>query len=63
VIASRVIVRLLPIAPGRLGIRGVPHRIRLINTSNTRFMRVSIDGFRMFRIGGDGWCPAHRCAH
>lgn len=34
--------------------RGVPHRIRFINTSNTRFMRVSIDDFRMFRIGGDG---------
>lgn len=34
--------------------RGVPHRLRLVNTSNVRFMRVSIPGHRMWRIGGDG---------
>jgi FtsP/CotA-like multicopper oxidase with cupredoxin domain len=34
--------------------RGVPHRLRMVNTSNTRFMRVSIRGHRMWRIGGDG---------
>ena len=34
--------------------RGVPQRLRLVNTANVRFMRVSIAGHRMFRIGGDG---------
>jgi FtsP/CotA-like multicopper oxidase with cupredoxin domain len=34
--------------------RGVPHRLRLINVANSRFMRISIPGHRMFRIGGDG---------
>jgi FtsP/CotA-like multicopper oxidase with cupredoxin domain len=34
--------------------RGVPQRLRLVNTANARFMRVSIAGHRMFRIGGDG---------
>ncbi|MHC4203607.1 MAG: multicopper oxidase family protein, partial [Planctomycetota bacterium] len=34
--------------------RGVPHRLRMINTSNTRFMRISIRDHRMWRIGGDG---------
>ncbi len=34
--------------------RGVPHRLRMINPSNTRFMRVSIRNHRMWRIGGDG---------
>jgi FtsP/CotA-like multicopper oxidase with cupredoxin domain len=34
--------------------RGVPQRLRLVNTANARFMRVSISGHRMFRIGGDG---------
>jgi FtsP/CotA-like multicopper oxidase with cupredoxin domain len=34
--------------------RGVPHRLRLINTTNARFMRVSIRNHRMWRIGGDG---------
>ena len=34
--------------------RGVPQRLRIVNTSNVRFMRISIEGHRMFRIGGDG---------
>lgn len=34
--------------------RGVPNRLRLINTSNARFMRISIRNNRMWRIGGDG---------
>ena len=34
--------------------RGVPQRLRLVNVANSRFMRVSIAGHRMFRIGGDG---------
>ncbi|MDX1547729.1 MAG: multicopper oxidase domain-containing protein [Rhodothermales bacterium] len=34
--------------------RGVPQRLRLVNASNSRFMRVSIEGHRMWRIGGDG---------
>ena len=34
--------------------RGVPQRLRLVNVSNARFMRFSIPGHRMFRIGGDG---------
>ena len=34
--------------------RGVPQRLRLVNVSNARFMRISIEGHRMFRIGGDG---------
>ena len=33
---------------------GIPHRLRMINTSNTRFMRISIRDHRMWRIGGDG---------
>ncbi len=32
---------------------GEPHRLRLLNASNTRFMRVSIPGHRLWRIGGD----------
>ena len=34
--------------------RGVPHRFRLINVSNSRFMRVSFKGHTVWRIGGDG---------
>lgn len=34
--------------------RGVPQRLRLVNVSNSRFMRVSIPGHTMYRIGGDG---------
>ncbi len=34
--------------------RGVPHRLRLVNTANTTFMRVSIPGHTLHRIGGDG---------
>ena len=34
--------------------RGVPQRLRLVNVSNSRFMRISIPGHRMWRIGGDG---------
>jgi FtsP/CotA-like multicopper oxidase with cupredoxin domain len=34
--------------------RGVPQRLRLINSSNVRFMRVSVAGHRMWRVGGDG---------
>jgi len=34
--------------------RDVPHRLRLVNVSNSRFMRISIPGHRMWRIGGDG---------
>ena len=33
---------------------GVPHRLRLLNASNARFMRVSIPGHTLWRIGGDG---------
>jgi FtsP/CotA-like multicopper oxidase with cupredoxin domain len=33
---------------------GEPQRLRVVNVSNTRFMRISIPGHRMFRIGGDG---------
>lgn len=33
---------------------GEPQRLRLVNASNSRFMRVAIEGHRMFRIGGDG---------
>ncbi len=33
---------------------GVPHRLRIANVANARFMRVSIRGHRMWRIGGDG---------
>ncbi len=32
---------------------GVPHRLRLINASNTRFMRLSVPDHRLWRIGGD----------
>ncbi len=42
------------VLPERLVVRGVPHRLRLINTANTRFMRVSIAGHRMYRISDDG---------
>ena len=34
--------------------RGVPHRLRLINVANSRFMRVSIPGQSVFRISSDG---------
>ena len=34
--------------------RGEPLRLRVINAANSRFMRLSIPGHRMFRIGGDG---------
>ncbi len=34
--------------------RGVPQRLRIVNVSNSRFMRLSIPGHRMWRIGGDG---------
>jgi len=34
--------------------RGVPTRLRLLNVANARFMRVSIPGHRLWRIGGDG---------
>lgn len=40
--------------PERMIQRGVPHRLRLINTANTRFMRVSIAGHRMYKIADDG---------
>ena len=37
--------------------RGVPQRLRLVNVSNSRFMRISIPGHIMHRIGGmvDSW--------
>lgn len=34
--------------------RGVPHRLRLINVANSRFMRISIPGQRVFQIASDG---------
>lgn len=34
--------------------RGVPLRLRVVNAANSRFMRLSIPGHRMFRIGSDG---------
>lgn len=34
--------------------RGQPQRLRIVNASNSRFMRLSIPGHRMWRIGGDG---------
>jgi len=33
---------------------GEPHRLRILNASNSRFMRISIPGHKMWRIGGDG---------
>jgi FtsP/CotA-like multicopper oxidase with cupredoxin domain len=33
--------------------RGRPHRIRMINTANARFMRMSIPDHLFYRIGGD----------
>ncbi len=33
--------------------RGVPHRLRVLNVANARFMRVSIQNVPMWRIGGD----------
>lgn len=33
---------------------GVPVRVRLINTANTRFFRLSVPGHTIYRIGGDG---------
>jgi len=33
---------------------GKPQRLRIVNTSNSRFMRVSIPGHQLHRIGGDG---------
>ena len=43
---------------GRAGARAIlpegrPHRMRLVNASNTRFMRLSIPGHNVWRIGGD----------
>ncbi len=32
---------------------GVPQRIRVVNSANTRFMRLSIAGHTLYRIGGD----------
>lgn len=32
---------------------GRPQRIRMVNTSNSRFMRVSLPGHTLYRIGGD----------
>ncbi|MBL4799601.1 MAG: multicopper oxidase family protein [Oleispira sp.] len=32
---------------------GEPQRIRVVNTANTRFMRLSIPGHTIYRIGGD----------
>lgn len=34
--------------------RGVPNRLRVVNVSNSRFMRISLSGHQMYRIGGDG---------
>jgi FtsP/CotA-like multicopper oxidase with cupredoxin domain len=34
--------------------RGVPQRLRIVNASNARFMRLSIPGHTLYRIGGDG---------
>ena len=34
--------------------RGAPQRLHMINVANARFMRVSIPGHTMYRIGGDG---------
>ena len=34
--------------------RGQPHRLRIVNAANARFMRVSIPGHKLYRIGGDG---------
>lgn len=33
---------------------GVPQRWRIVNVANARFMRLSIPGHTLFRIGGDG---------
>lgn len=33
---------------------GVPHRLRVVNVSNSRFMRLALKGQKMWRIGGDG---------
>ncbi|MCP5005713.1 MAG: multicopper oxidase family protein [Planctomycetes bacterium] len=42
--------------------RGKPQRLRLVNVSNSRFMRVSIPGHTMHRIGGDGGLLEHPIA-
>ena len=34
--------------------RGIPQRWRIINVANGRFMRLSIPGHTIYRIGGDG---------
>lgn len=34
--------------------RGQPHRLRIVNAANARFMRLSIPGHTLYRIGGDG---------
>ncbi len=34
--------------------RGEPQRLRLVNASNSRMMRVSLSGHTMYRVGGDG---------
>jgi FtsP/CotA-like multicopper oxidase with cupredoxin domain len=33
---------------------GVPNRLRVVNVSNARFMRISLSDHDMYRIGGDG---------
>lgn len=33
---------------------GIPQRLRIVNSSNSRFMRISIPGARVWRVGGDG---------
>jgi len=33
--------------------KGVPHRMRILNAANARFLRVSIPGHPFWRIGGD----------
>lgn len=39
--------------------RGVPHRFRVVNVANSRFMRISIPSHKMWRIGGDGGLLEH----
>jgi len=33
--------------------RGIPHRMRFINASNSRFMRISVPGHTLWQIGND----------
>ncbi len=42
------------VAPNRGVKRGEPLRLRLVNVSNSRFMRLSIPGHTLYQIGGDG---------